>query len=83
MVQSRPPEKRTARLVSDAGAERSLDGRILQTRSRRELRKRDSSDKMESESRVRLVGTSSGSVLFMRGKGKGCEKRLVYSMPHI
>ena len=83
MVQSRPPEKRIARLVFDVGAEMSLDGRILQIRSRSEARKRDSREKTGFESDVRLVGIFPGSALFMRGNGNGCKKRSACPMPQI
>ena len=81
MVQSRPPEKRIATLVFDGGAERSLDGRMLQIRSRIEERKRDSRDKMVCESDVTLVGICSGIALFIRGNGNNCDKRLACPMP--
>ena len=84
MVQSRPPEKRIATLVTlvfDGGAERSLDGRMLQIRSRIEERKRDSRDKMVCESDVTHVGISSGIALFIRGNSNDCEKRLACPMP--
>lgn len=81
MVQSRPPEKRIATLVFDGGAERSLDGRMLQMRSRIEERTRDSRDKMVCASDVTLVGTSSGIALFIRGNGNDCETRLACPMP--